>query len=86
MPSQSEPAPPEAAEPPEPGTLEETAMQPVSEPLRLPATPAPSCEPADFDRWLRRELGRLHNDVLNEPIPERLLRIIQESGRNGRGG
>ncbi len=32
----------------------------------------------DFDRWLQRELGRLHGDVLHEPIPEKLLRIIEE--------
>ena len=32
----------------------------------------------EFDLWLRRELGRLHGDVLHEPIPEKLLRIIEE--------
>ncbi len=32
----------------------------------------------DFDLWLQRELGRLHGDVLHEPIPERLLRIIED--------
>lgn len=84
MPSQSEPAPLTAAEPPDPGGLEETAMQPASEPVRPPVSPVPPCDPAGFDRWLRRELGRLHNDVLNEPIPERLLRIVQEYGRGGR--
>ncbi len=32
----------------------------------------------EFDRWLQRELGRLHGDVLHEPIPENLLRILQD--------
>lgn len=32
----------------------------------------------NFDLWLQRELGRLHGDVLQEPIPEKLLRIIEE--------
>lgn len=81
MPSQSEPVLPAAAEPPDPGEIEEAAMQPVSDPVRLPASPAPPCSPADFDRWLRRELGQLYNDVLLEPIPERLLRIV-EQGRH----
>lgn len=81
MPSQSEPAPPTAAEPPDPGELEEAVMQPIPEPARLPASPAPSCDPADFDRWLRQELAQLYNDVLLEPIPERLLRIIEEGSR-----
>ena len=39
--------------------------------------PAPPSS-RDFDLWLRRELGRLHGDVLHEPIPEKLLRIIEE--------
>ncbi len=37
----------------------------------------------EFDLWLCRELGRLHGDVLHEPIPERLLRIIE--GGTGAG-
>ena len=32
----------------------------------------------DFDLWLQRELCRLHGDVLHEPIPEKLLRILEE--------
>jgi hypothetical protein len=43
-------------------------------------TPAPPSN-RDFDLWLRRELGRLHGDVLHEPIPEKLLRIIEEGVR-----
>lgn len=32
----------------------------------------------EFDCWLQRELGRLHGDVLHEPVPEKLLRIIED--------
>ncbi len=39
---------------------------------------APPPTNRDFDLWLRRELGRMHGDVLHEPIPEKLLRIIEE--------
>jgi hypothetical protein len=35
----------------------------------------------EFDLWLQRELGRLHGDVMHEPIPEKLLRIIEEGIR-----
>jgi len=35
----------------------------------------------EFDLWLQRELGRLHGDVLHEPVPERLLRIIEDGAR-----
>lgn len=31
----------------------------------------------EFDLWLQRELGRLHGDVLHEPVPDKLLRIIE---------
>ncbi|MBD0275845.1 MAG: hypothetical protein ICV73_28440 [Acetobacteraceae bacterium] len=41
----------------------------------VPAAPSTR----SFDLWLRRELGRLHGDVLHEPIPERLLRIIEDA-------
>ncbi len=32
----------------------------------------------ELDMWLKRELGRLHGNVLHEPVPERLLRIIED--------
>ena len=31
-----------------------------------------------FDLWLQRGLHKLFDDVANEPIPEELLRIIEE--------
>ena len=33
----------------------------------------------EFDLWLQRELGRLHGDVLHEPIPQKLLRALEEA-------
>ncbi len=38
----------------------------------------PGGEPA-FDLWLRRGLHQLYDDVAQEPIPEALLRLIQEA-------
>ena len=39
---------------------------------------APAAEDtALFDNWVRRELARLHGSVLQEPIPDRLRRIIE---------
>ena len=32
----------------------------------------------EFDLWLQRELGRMHGDVLHEPVPEKLLRILED--------
>ena len=31
-----------------------------------------------FDVWLNRGLHQLFDDIANEPIPEELLKIIQE--------
>jgi hypothetical protein len=30
-----------------------------------------------FDLWLQRELSRLHGDVLHEPVPDKLLSILE---------
>ncbi|NHO29105.1 hypothetical protein GOB82_03375 [Acetobacter farinalis] len=37
-------------------------------------------KPSDqaFDLWLKRGLHQLFDDVANEPIPEELLRLIEE--------
>ncbi len=37
----------------------------------------------EFDLWLQRELGRLHGDVLHEPIPESLLRVLEDGAEAG---
>lgn len=33
----------------------------------------------EFDLWLQRELCRMHGDVLHEPVPEKLLRILEDA-------
>ncbi|HKM61688.1 MAG TPA: hypothetical protein VJY39_04275 [Acidisphaera sp.] len=48
-----------------------------------PVKPRDSREPgqkpeAAFDLWLNRGLHQLFDDVAREPIPEELLRIIEE--------
>ncbi len=50
---------------------------------RTPKPPGPQrkqSQPADaaFDIWLRRGLHRLYDDVAREPVPEELLKLIQE--------
>ncbi|GEN15060.1 hypothetical protein NCH01_14910 [Neoasaia chiangmaiensis] len=44
-----------------------------------PRKPRPEQEPnSAFDLWLKRGLHQLFDDVANEPIPEELLRLIEE--------
>lgn len=31
-----------------------------------------------FDRWLHRELSRLYDQALSEPVPEDLLKLLRE--------
>ena len=33
---------------------------------------------AAFDVWLQRSLHRLYDDIAREPIPEELLKLIEE--------
>ena len=51
--------------------------------LELPTRPAPLAIPAaeapEFDAWLRRHLGRMHAGVMTEPVPEHLLRLLDEA-------
>lgn len=53
----------------------QTLTRPPAPPNGLAGMPATR----EFDLWLRRELGRMHGDVLHEPVPDKLLRIIEES-------
>lgn len=53
----------------------QTLARPPAQTERLAGMPANR----EFDLWLQRELGRLHGDVLHEPVPDRLMRIIEES-------
>lgn len=39
-----------------------------------------------FDLWLKRGLHKLFDDVANEPIPEDLLRLIEEDREQKRDG
>ncbi|TCZ65382.1 hypothetical protein [Roseicella aquatilis] len=36
----------------------------------------PAVEAPEFDIWLRRHLSGLHADLLSEPVPDRLLRLL----------
>lgn len=42
--------------------------------------PAPKSRSSDaaFDVWLNRGLHQLFDDVANEPIPDELLKLIEE--------
>ena len=41
-----------------------------------------------FDLWLQRGLHQLYDSVAKEPLPDELLRLIEEdrTGRSGGGG
>jgi hypothetical protein len=43
----------------------------------FPASPAEPGEAA-FEAWLRRELGRLYDATLAEPVPEELSRLLDK--------
>lgn len=50
---------------------------------RKPKQPRPSSKqsrPADaaFDVWLNRGLHQLYDDVAREPVPDELLKLIQD--------
>ncbi len=37
-----------------------------------------AAKPEAFDLWLKRGLHQIYDDVAKEPIPEDLLRLIEE--------
>ena len=39
--------------------------------------PVAAIEPA-FDEWLKRGLHEIYDGIASEPVPEELLRLIQE--------
>ena len=41
----------------------------------------PPAEDDAFDLWLRRQLHRCYAAIAAEPIPEELLRLIEEGGK-----
>ncbi|WP_424134596.1 NepR family anti-sigma factor [Roseomonas chloroacetimidivorans] len=38
---------------------------------------------AAFDLWLQRGLHQMFDDVMREPIPEELLRLIEQDREQG---
>lgn len=42
--------------------------------------------PEAFDRWLNEKLVLLYNPVLDEPIPEDLLKLIETHRRSSKSG
>jgi hypothetical protein len=66
----------------------ETYLQPLAAPRtprdpsdvygRLPAEPRHQRPITPFDRWLQAELSRVHEAALREPVPEELLRLIND--------
>ena len=56
------------------------ASSPGAAQARIPKAPSKPGEVA-FDRWLNRELTRLYDDALSEPVPEDLLKLIGEVGK-----
>lgn len=46
-----------------------------------PGTTAPG--EAAFDAWLRRELGRLYDAALAEPVPPELARLLERAPPKG---
>lgn len=47
-------------------------------PKKLPRPGADAAKPEAFDLWLRRGLHKIYDDVANEPIPEELLKLIED--------
>ena len=47
---------------------------------KQPASSQKQSRPADaaFDVWLQRGLHQLYDDIAKEPVPEELLKLIQE--------
>ena len=46
-------------------------------PKKLPSAKAPAQPSAAFDIWLQRGLHQMFDDVASEPIPEELLKLIE---------
>ncbi|MGG5888092.1 NepR family anti-sigma factor [Falsiroseomonas sp. HC035] len=66
----------------------ETQFQPQAAP-RTPADPSdrpgprpldrrPERPPTAFDRWLQAELSQAYEDALREPVPDELLKLIND--------
>lgn len=38
----------------------------------------PAAEEQPFDRWLRKQLHAMYDEVVNEPLPEDLVQLIDQ--------
>jgi len=49
----------------------------------IPVRPPKERKPdAAFDLWLKRGLHKLYDEVAREPLPEELLRLVEEDRQN----
>jgi hypothetical protein len=55
---------------------DKTATTPASGDARRPL--AAGKDSTAFDLWLKQGLHRLFDDIANEPIPDELLRLIEQ--------
>ncbi len=43
-----------------------------------PRKPPKPDKPEAFDLWLKRGLHQIYDDVANEPVPDELLKLIED--------
>jgi hypothetical protein len=53
-------------------------MKKANEPPNLPHSLKPKRGEGAFDLWLKRGLHEIYDRVASEPIPDELLRLIEE--------
>jgi hypothetical protein len=44
----------------------------------------PAAEEQPFDRWLRKQLHAMFDEVVNEPLPADLIRLIDQDAERAR--
>jgi hypothetical protein len=52
-----------------------------------PARPAPDRlkRPPQFDNWLSQQLRSLYDPVLEEPLPDDLMKMLEDGAKGGAG-
>ena len=68
--------PPESPAPPSNPALPGHPAEAIGGGRAVPEAPKQKMDA--FDLWLQRGLHQLYDDVANEPLPEDLLRLIEE--------
>lgn len=58
--------------------MAETGVQDGKKERRRPLPKAEKKRDKAFDLWLKRGLHQMFDNVVNEPVPEELLKLIQE--------